>query len=469
MENSKRASSEKPSVLVIDDDQMLRDFLRYALLEAGVEVAEAQDGQEGMARYAERRFDVVFVDLHMPGMDGIEVLKRLRTQDPNASVIVLTGQGSIESAVQAMKAGAVDYLTKPLHPDHLEVVLNKTLEGRRQARQLRLLEEQLIRHGSFEGLVGVSAEMQRVYEYVRKIAPSGVTVLIQGETGTGKERVAQAIHNLSDRREKRFVPVNCGALTETLLESELFGHEKGAFTGAVRRKVGLIEQADGGTLFLDEIEAMSPALQVRLLRAIQEREVHPVGGEQPVRVDFRLVAASNENLQGLMEKGAFRTDLFYRLNVANLELPPLRARREDIPLLANHFLSVYARKEKRYVEEIAPDAMMALKAHAWPGNVRELENVIQHAVLLCEGGKIVLKELPRGMVPSGSEPGVGGPQKYTLFQAQELFERRYIEDVLAQANGQVTEAARIAGVYRSHFYKKMKHHGISAGRKETQG
>jgi DNA-binding NtrC family response regulator len=460
-------SLDKPRILVIDDERTALEFLTQALSGLGFEVATAEDGEKGVALYAEGAFDMVLVDLAMPRMGGIEVIQRVKSQNPDAVAVVMTGFGSIESAVEAMKVGAIDYLTKPLDLDYLEIVLKKVIEGRRQAEKLHLLEDQVVHQGSFEGLVGVSQEMQRIYGLIRQLATNDATVLIQGETGTGKELVSKAIHNLSSRREVGFLPINCGALPETILESELFGHEKGAFTNAIKLKYGLIEQAAGGTLFLDEIEEMSPALQVKLLRAIQEKEVLRVGGDRPIPVDFRLIAATNVDLRERMEQKLFRADLFYRLSVVVVDLPPLRARRGDIPLLTHHFLTLYAEKGGQRARDITPEALMVLKAYAWPGNVRELEHAIHQAVLLSTGEKISIKDLPEHIVTSVSDREVpdlqGGPDftDMSMREARERFERQYLEKMLTRAGGRVAEAARRAGINRQNFYEKMKRYGIS--------
>jgi DNA-binding NtrC family response regulator len=459
-------SLDKPKILAIDDEPTMLEFLCQTLPDWGFEVAVAENGQSGLERCAEEEFDLVLVDLAMPEMSGIDVVRQLRAHNPEACAIVMTGYISIESAVDAMKAGAVDYLTKPFELDHLEIVINKALANRRQAEKLHLLEEQVAREGSFEGLVGVSQDMQRVYSLIRQLAEADATVLIQGETGTGKELVARAIHRRSHRREGGFIAINCGALPETLLESELFGHEKGAFTGAARQKAGLVEQASGGTLFLDEIEEMSPALQVKLLRTTQNREVRRVGGKNPIPVDFRLLAATNVNLRTKMEEGTFRKDLFYRLSVVEMNLPPLRARRNDIPLLVKHFLARFAEKNRRPAQEISPEVMMLLKAYSWPGNVRELENVIEQSVLLCTREVVSVRDLPEQIVASVSAGEYDEAQEeehyghLTLREARERFERQYLEEILVQAGGVVAEAARKAGIQRQHFYKKMKHYGI---------
>jgi DNA-binding NtrC family response regulator len=454
-------ANDKTRVLAIDDDGQTLEILQRALSDQGYVVVAADSGESGLALYAEKRFDLVLLDIRMPEMDGFEVLSRIREHDAEATVIIMTGYGSIDSVVRAMKGGATDYLSKPLDLDHLEIVLQKALRSRRQSEELRLLKEQLVHQGSFEGLVGVSPPMQQVYELIRRLADSDTTVLIQGETGTGKELVARAMHNLNVRREKGFMAINCGALPESILESELFGHEKGAFTGAVKQKYGLIEQAEGGTLFLDEIEEMSSALQVKLLRAIQEREVLRVGGDRPIKVDFRLVAATNVDLRERMEEEAFRADLFYRLSVVTVDLPPLWERPGDIPLLAEHFARRLAERSDREVRGIAPEAMQVLQGYRWPGNVRELENAVEQAMVLSRGIRIEVGDLPKHL--EAPVPGVEGDefQRLPFRQAREAFERRYFEAALARANGVVAEAARTVGMPRQYFYEKMKRYGIS--------
>ena len=336
--------------------------------------------------------------------------------------------------------------------------MRKALERRGQAEEFHMLKSQVAQQGTFEGLVGVSPAMQRVYQLIRKVSDSDSTVLIVGETGTGKELVARAIHSRSRRGE--FVPISCGALPETILESELFGYEKGAFTGAAKQKYGLIEQAQGGTLFLDEIEETSPALQVKLLRAIQEREVLRVGGAHPIPVDFRLISSAKVDLRERVDQGTFRADLFYRLSVVVVELPPLRARRGDIPLLANHFLTVCARKNGRPVSEITPEAMMLLKSHCWPGNVRELQNAVEQAVLIGNGKSLSARDLQHYIQEVASESRPTSLYDLPLRQARERFERDYLEEMLSRAGGRVARAAVLAGIPRQYFYEKMKCRGI---------
>ncbi|MEW6750091.1 MAG: sigma-54 dependent transcriptional regulator [Candidatus Latescibacterota bacterium] len=450
-------------ILVVDDDQAIQRLLRRVLAERGFTVEVAGDGAAALLAYQETVPDAVLLDLRLPGMEGMEVLERLRAHDPEATVVIMTGFGSVESVVQAMKAGAADYLTKPLDVDHLELVINKALEGRRQRRELSLLRGQLVQHSSFEAMVGVSQPMQEVYRLIRRLAAGTSTVLIQGETGTGKELAARAIHNLGPRRHSGFMAISCGALPETILESELFGHERGAFTGATRMKYGLIEQAGGGTLFLDEVEAMSPALQVKLLRALQEREVLRVGGERPVPVDFRLLAAANVDLRKHMDQDRFRSDLFYRLSVVTLTLPPLRERRTDIPLLAEHFLRRHEERGGRQVRGFSPEALQLLEGYGWPGNVRELANAVEQALVLCQGEWITPADLPEHLRTVEVPASAADILRLPLRQARDAFEREYLEEALARAQGVVSQAARLAGIPRQYFYEKMKRHDIRPG------
>ena len=452
---------QQSRILLIEDDAELVLVLERMLAGFGYAVDVASDGEQGLARYAAGAVDLVLLDVGLPRIGGQEVLEHIRASDEDAAVIVMTGDGSVETAVRTMKAGALDYLPKPLDFSYLELVLAKALASRRQREEIRLLKSQVSDNASFEGLVGVSPGMQRVYKLIRQVAASEATVLIEGETGTGKEMVARAVHRLSGHRAGGWMPVNCGALAESILESELFGHERGAFTGATRQKVGLLEQAAQGTLFLDEIETMSPALQVKLLRAIQEREILRVGGQQPVKVDFRLVAASNAGLEDLVNAGDFRQDLFYRLSVVVIELPPLRERKEDIPLLAGHLAHSCASRNERSTPVIAPEAMMLLRAHDWPGNVRELENTLERAILLGEGNRIGPEDLPPAM-RAALDIGQGGDlYQMSLREARSHFERQYLEAVIQRTEGNISEAARQAGVNRQYLYEKMKQCGIS--------
>ena len=461
------ASSENPgsadatSILVVDDEQAVRQFLEVTLADMGYAVTSAADGPQALALSDDGDFDAALVDLRLPGMDGIEVARRLTSDDADIAVVVMTGFSSIDSAVQAMKAGAADYLTKPLDLDHLELVLNKVLGQRQRTEEIRVLRDQLDRQGSFEGIIGDSQEIRRVYRLIRRLADSDVTVLVQGETGTGKELVSRAIHARSARADGIFMPINCGALTETLLESELFGHEKGAFSGAIRQKRGLIEQASGGTLFLDEVEEMSAALQVKLLRTLQDREVVRVGGTESIAVDFRLITASNADLRERMNLDTFRSDLFYRVSGVVVDLPPLRQRQDDIALLVRHFAVHYSERSGKPVRDFTPEAMVLLRAHPWPGNVRELQHAVEQAVLLGEGSTVAVADLPEHLVQSAQVTGDADLQDLPYREARDRFEQRYFQEALARAGGTVAEAARRAGTTRQYFYEKMKRHSIS--------
>jgi two-component system, NtrC family, response regulator PilR len=453
--------------MVVDDDGSVRATLgRWLSRTLKAEARMVATGKEAVEAWRTEAFDVALVDLCLDDIDGTEVVRQIRAVDPDAALIMMTGYGSVRSAVEAVKAGAFDYLAKPLDMAHLEVVLVRAVEGRRQAAELRLLKEQVEDQGSFLGLVGVSPPMQEVYDVIRRVAEVDVNVLIQGETGTGKELAARAIHRLSGRCDRVFLPVNCGALPESILESELFGHEKGAFTGAMRQKVGLIEQAQGGTLFLDEVEETSPALQVKLLRAIQEREVVRVGGQEPIAVDFRLVASANQDLKELVEAGDYRADLYYRINAIVVNLPPLRDRSSDVPLLARHFSTRFAQRTGRSAKQMEPEAMMALKSHVWPGNVRELENVVERANLMATGPSIGIRDLPDEVTEEPRLVGAEGCWEVPLKEARRQFERQYLTMAMERAEGNVTQAARLAGINRQHFYDRMKHCGITRSKTE---
>lgn len=448
----------RPRVLAIDDNaSVLRMYRRY-LNQAGYDIEVANTGAEGVRRYGVGDIDVVFVDLKMPDMDGIEVIKQIRAMDAHAMVVMVTGYGTIESTVQAMKAGAQDCLSKPLDIQELRFVLERLVEFRQKMHRLSTLEAQLENEGSFEGMIGVSQPMLSVYAAIRRVAQHETTVLIQGETGTGKELVARAIHKLHGG--DAFVPINCGALAQDILESELFGHEKGAFTGATERKRGLVELATGGTLFLDEIDEMSPALQVKLLRIIQEHEVLRVGGEVPIPTDFRLVVASNTDLRARVDAGTFRSDLFYRLNVVMIALPPLRNRGDDIVLLVKHFLRRFAKKLNRAVPVLSQEALMLLGAHPWPGNVRELENTVEQALIQCEGDEIGIAHLPEQIVLDSEQKPQMAWMDLPFREARQHFEKAYLEQALLRAEGVVAEAARQTGINRQHFYEKMKRYKI---------
>jgi two-component system NtrC family response regulator len=383
------------SILIVDDEKNYLLILEDLLSEEGYHVATADTAEKGLEIVAEYDLDVVITDMKMPGMDGMAFLHRIHIQHPDLPIIMMTAFGSVEKAVEAMKKGAFDYILKPFKNEELKLTIRKAIDHHQLVRRNRYLSQELQERYQFGNIIGKSAPMQRIYQLIEKVAPSRATILITGESGTGKELIARAIHFNSSRRELPFITVNCGALPETLLESELFGHEKGAFTGAVNLRKGRFELAHEGTLFLDEISEMSPPLQVKLLRVLQEMEFERVGGSQTLKVDVRVVAASNRNLKEEVARGRFRSDLYYRLNVVHVQLPPLRERTDDIPLLVSHFLAKYTQEGSPVLTAFEPEAMRTLLDYSWPGNVRELENVIERAVILSTGERIMVKDLPQ--------------------------------------------------------------------------
>ena len=375
----------KARILVIDDEALMREYVEEALLRSGHEVFTASGGREGLEQIRDKGFDIVVTDLKMVPIDGIEVVKRVREESPDTSCIVMTAYGTIETAVAALKAGAEDYILKPFAPDELELAIGRVIERRQLSAENRYLRSQLSRHHDTKAMVGKSQAIQAVYAQIAKVADSRATVLIRGESGTGKELVAHAIHHSSTRRDKPFIKVNCAALSAGLLESELFGHEKGSFTGAHERKIGRFELADAGTLLLDEVSEIALELQPKLLRALQEREFERVGGTCPIQVDVRLIATSNRAIEQAIEEGKFREDLFFRLNVIQIVLPPLRSRRDDIPLLLEHFLKRFSAENGRGIQGFSETAQERLMDYDWPGNVRELQNAVERAVVLSSG------------------------------------------------------------------------------------
>src|SRR6187431_3324546 len=389
-------------ILVADDHDALRRGLALSLTTAGHEVDEAGNGNAALERLHEGYFDVVVSDLKMGGSDGLDVLRTTKTLHPTASVILMTAFGSVTTAVEAMKHGAFDYVQKPFELEEMEVKVEKALELKRLRNELDYLRNERQENYDFDKIVGASETLQRVLGVVRKVAKSNSTVLIRGETGTGKELIAGAIHHNSLRAARNFVKVNCAALQENLLESELFGHEKGAFTGADKQRIGRFEQADGGTLFLDEIGDMSPSTQAKILRVLQEHEFERLGGTRTLRVDVRLIAATNRDLPAMVQSGHFREDLYYRLNVVSIEMPPLRERKDDIAALSNFFIRRFAGELKKKIQGLEPDALKLLMRYQWPGNIRELENTIERAILLAEGRAIASVDLRLGEAPTTS-------------------------------------------------------------------
>ena len=456
------------SVLIIDDNETMREAMAISVARMGHRVVAAASGAEGLAAAERGRFDFVVTDLKMDGVDGIEVVRRLRAADPQAVILVVTAFGTVETAVEAMKEGAFDFIQKPFPPEVLRAKVEKGLEvaaSRREVQRLRELSRSLAEDATprfdLDSMVGVSRAMQQIAAAVRKVAGTDTTVLVQGESGTGKELVARALHDLSPRREGPFVAVNCAALAEGLLESELFGHEKGAFTGAIRRKLGRFELADGGTLFLDEIGEIGPALQTRLLRVLQEREIQRVGGDETIRVDVRVISATNRDLAALVREGRFREDLFYRLHIVPISLPPLRERREDIGPLAEHFVRKHAPRINRAVRGVSEEARAALERYAWPGNVRELENAIEQALVFCEAEEIGLADLPPQITERRARPTLDLPTgDLSLTEILEDLERQLIARAYEKAAGVKTETARLLGIKTSALYYKLEKYGF---------
>ncbi len=443
-------------ILIVDDEEGMRRLLSRILVKEGYETFAAANGQEALQAVALEEYDLVITDLKMPGMDGLTLLNELKDYDPRLPIIVITAYGTVENAVQALRSGAFDYITKPFEADEIRLTVAKAFERERLIAENRYLHQELEGRYSFSGIVGSSKAMQQVFDVAASVAHSNANVLITGESGTGKELIARSIHFNSPRKEKPFIVLNCAALSESVLESELFGHERGAFTGALHQKKGRFELADQGTLFIDEVGEMSLAAQVKLLRVIQEHEFERVGGNRTIKVDVRIVAATNKNLEQEVKAGRFREDLFYRLNVVNIELPPLRERREDIEPLAAHFLEKYTRETGKKIEQISPKALACLVAHDWPGNVRELENVIERAVVLAKGNVLTPRDFPQGIQSRDqiclSLPESGG----SLTEILEDLERQLIIQTLNREGRSQTRAAEVLGIKRTTLRYKLE-------------
>ena len=456
-------------VLVVDDEVNARTALAELLRDEGYDVEMAADAFKALGKFESFAPDVVMTDLKMPGMDGIELVKKLRAEENPPAVVVMTAFGAVDTAVDAMRAGAADYLTKPLNFDELLVVLDKVFETEHLRSETKQLRSRVRDRVAPNNIIGTAPPMQRVFEIIEQVAPSKATVLITGESGTGKELVADAIHQRSPRAGKPFIKLHCAALAESLLESELFGHERGSFTGAATRKDGRFSLADGGTLFLDEIGEISPAIQVKLLRFLQEREFERVGGTQTIHVDVRVIAATNRNLLEEVAKGRFREDLYYRLNVVALEMPALRDRRSDIPALARFFLDRYARDNGKTIDDFAPSMLDTLVSYDWPGNVRELENAIERAVVMATGSQRESKHLPSSVRPaSASVAGMPAIPGSTLAE----LERYAILETMKAAGGSTSKAAEMLGIsartiqYRLHQYNDAPRSDVDVVRKE---
>lgn len=450
---------DKIRIMVIDDEPLMRVTIRDALMAEGYKVVTAETGRKGLDLFRDSQTDILITDLKLPDMDGIQILKEVKTRNPEAHVIVITAYGSVDSAVTAMKEGASDYLTKPFSMDELLLIAKRLVKIKQLEEENLLLRKKVEERYGLEGLVGKSPQMLKIYDLIETVSQTDTTVLINGESGTGKELVANAIHLRSLRKNGPFIKVNCAALPETLLESELFGHEKGAFTGAIKQRKGRFEMADGGTLFLDEIGDISPAVQVKLLRVLQEKKFERVGGNETLSVDVRLICATQKDLKEEIRKGTFREDLYYRLNVVPINLPPLRERREDILLLADHFMDKFSKKMGKEIAGLSEDAKTLLLRYPFPGNIRELENMLERAIALIKGKIIQAEDLPDEVCgqPSsiqdvckrirGSKP---------LASATKLFEKEYIQTVLEKTKGKKGQAADILGISRKTLWEKIK-------------
>ncbi|HUT65573.1 MAG TPA: sigma-54 dependent transcriptional regulator [Spirochaetota bacterium] len=447
----------KAKLLVVDDEKHIREGLQKALSLDGYEVEVAQDGKAALEKIDEEEIDLVITDLKMPRLSGEELMKDALSRYPYLPIIILTGHGTIENAVEAMRNGAYDFITKPLNIDKLSLIVKRALENSSLKRQNRELLDQLRKKYSFENIIGKSAPMKKVFETIELVAPSRANVLIFGDSGTGKEMIADAIHHNSPREDKPYIKVHCAALPETLLESELFGHEKGAFTGAIARKRGRFELAHLGSLFLDEVGEIPTQTQVKLLRVIQEREFERVGGELSLKVDVRIISATNKNLKEEVENGRFREDLYYRLDVVSIHVPPLRDRRDDVPLMVHKFMEEFSKENNKEVEGITNGALQALISYKWPGNVRELRNVIESIVVLTKGNIITEQDLPQYVLSKDEQSHLKVPAGLTLAEA----EKRMILFTLQNTGGNKTKASEILRIGRKTLHRKLGEYGVA--------
>lgn len=443
------------TILIIDDEKNIREGLSAALELDGYSVKLAANGAEGLALIEKGDIDLVITDLRMPGISGEEVLAKVRGESPGIPVIVLTGHGSIDTAVDAMRNGAYDFLTKPLSLDRLSLIVKRALAGRELEIRHSSLQQELDAKASFESIIGKSAEMQRIFQMVRKAADSKASVLITGESGTGKELIANALHNLSPRKDNPFIKVHCAALSETLLESELFGHEKGAFTGAAARKRGRFELANTGTIFLDEIGEINQNVQIKILRVLQDKRFERVGGEDTLEVDVRVIAATNRNLEEEIAQGRFREDLFYRLNVVHIQVPPLKDRKDDIPLMLNAFLDEFNRENNKSITGFDARSRSALYKYDWPGNIRQLRNCVESAVVMCSGNEITLEDLPPTVRGAAESNVIQVPMGVTMAEAEKII----IQQNLASNQGNKTKTADILGIGRKTLHRKLEEYG----------
>jgi DNA-binding NtrC family response regulator len=443
-------------ILVIDDEEVMRDSCKQILSSPEYNVVVAEDGIEGLKILKDKQFDIVLLDLKMPAMDGIEVLKKIKENNSETIVIIITGYGSVEIAVDAMKIGADDFIAKPFTPDGLRVIVRKAIEKKNLITENTFLKEQLMVRNEGEMIIGSNKTIREIYKLVRKVAPTDTTVLIFGESGTGKELIARAIHHYSLRKDKPFVAVDCGSLAQNLIESELFGHIKGSFTGAVATKYGRFELANGGTIFLDEISNVGLGIQAKLLRAIQEREIIKVGDSTPVKIDVRIIAATNKDLEERIKEGKFRDDLFYRLNVVPVFLPALRERKDDVPALVDYFIKKYCNKRKKEIVTISNEAMKMLIDYDWPGNIRELENFIERIIVLTESKVIRPNDI------AYCKQGINNDAKENGFEIKTIteMEKSYIAKILDLAKWQKSKASKLLGIDRKTLYRKMKEYKI---------
>jgi len=438
-------------ILIVDDELIMRESLGGWLARDGHDVDKAASGEEALQKLESHRYDILLVDIKMEGMSGLELLKRVKENDPDVDVVMITAYGSISSSIEAMKNGACDYLLKPFDPNELGVLIEKIVARQAQAKENLYLKEEHRERTRFESMIGQSAAMQTVFDFIQDVAPTDATILVTGETGTGKGLAAKAIHTNSPRKEGPFVGINCGAIPEHLMESELFGHQKGAFTDAKENKKGRLELAHGGALFLDEIGEITMRMQIDLLRVLEDRVFYRVGGTQPIEADFRVIAATNRNLETAIKEGIFREDLYYRLNVISFAMPALRERKEDIPLLADHFLRRFSQETNKPFDGIARDAMDEMMMYEWPGNIRELENAIERAVVVGKGKKIGPEDLPI-FRPEYCEP----PPKMSLKD----MERAHIRQVLEENDWNIARSARLLEIDRTTLYSKIKKYDL---------
>lgn len=445
-----------PTVLIVDDERHTREGLQLAL-EENFDVSVAASADEAFNQLAGQEFDVVVTDLRMPGKSGLKVIDKALTMSNQPAVLMMTAYGSIDSAVEAMRRGAVDFLTKPVNIERLEILINRALKNRTLEVEVKQLHERLDEKFNFNGIVGDSPKLLEVIDRVKLVAPSKATILVEGESGTGKELIAQAIHQTSPRARALFVAVHCAALSENLLESEIFGHEKGSFTGAMEKRIGRFEAADGGTLFLDEIGEISASTQVKLLRFLETKAVERVGGSKPIELDVRLVAATNRNLESLVKEGKFREDLFFRLNVVGIRMPALRERPDDVSTLLGHYLKYFAKDNGLPVPELEPGVVATLETYGWPGNIRELRNFCENAVVLHRGGKISEYDLDPRFRAEGNLPSDAGapPVPTGSVLSVEENEKRLLREALIKARGNRTKAAQLMGISRRTLHRKL--------------